>query len=542
MSLQIFPKNRLQKCKTGILAIFLLTTQLGSSQNIVINGDFENHSSLPVMFSEWYKCNNWTNANNCPTPSSPCPTPDYFHTLGGGDVRLPNSLFATVTPFSGDAIMGFATSVDFVPEYREYISAQLSTPMLVGKQYQVSFALTNGNSSHLCGNSSDHLGIQFSVSPLLQLGSGNIGGIPQIEIPGQVWSTNWTAYSFNFTADSTYNHLLIGNCYNDASTTTKVEISTSSKCAYYFIDKIEIVPLIEIQITGDSAICLGDSTTLVARNDTVLSWADSLSPNLIIATDSILTVAPTNTTTYLVYGTNDTASFTVNVYNPSLKEFGNDTTLCQGDILKLDVTQPNANYLWQDNSTKPTFSTTQQGTYWVEVNVNNCSSTDTINVNYNPLPYIYLGNDTTLCHGEILKLDATTPSAIYLWQDNTSKPTFNVFEQGTYWLELTVNNCSITDVITIEIEECDIVFEMPNVFTPNHDGMNDLLVPIKSKGIVSIRTNIYNRWGNKIFETTNPLIEWNAQNVNGGTYFWIIYYTDINGNENELNGYFTIIK
>lgn len=43
---------------------------------------------------------------------------------------------------------------------------------------------------------------------------------------------------------------------------------------------------------------------------------------------------------------------------------------------------------------------------------------------------------------------------------------------------------------------------MPNIFTPNNDGINDLFVPVISIGIVSMNTTIYNRWGNKIFETT----------------------------------------
>src|SRR5690606_15424578 len=75
---------------------------------------------------------------------------------------------------------------------------------------------------------------------------------------------------------------------------------------------------------------------------------------------------------------------------------GNDTALCQGETLTLYATTANATYLWQDNSTNPTFNVTQQGTYWVQV-TNNCgTTTDTINVSYNPIPTVNLGNDTTL--------------------------------------------------------------------------------------------------------------------------------------------------
>src|SRR5690606_14449467 len=104
----------------------------------------------------------------------------------------------------------------------------------------------------------------------------------------------------------------------------------------------------------------------------------------------------------------------------------NDTTLCWGETFTLDVTTPNATYLWQDNSTNPTFNLEEQGTYWVEVIVSNCSAIDTIQIDFDPIPTVELGNDITLCDVEAFLLDATTPGATYIWQDNSTDPTFNV--------------------------------------------------------------------------------------------------------------------
>ena len=238
----------------------------------------------------------------------------------------------------------------------------------------------------------------------------------------------------------------------------------------------------------------------------------------------------------------DCNSVIIHSNSPCNINLGADTTLCQGETLTLDATTANASYLWQDNSTNPTFNVAQQGNYWVEVTTNNCTATDTIQVNYNQLPTIDLGADTTLCQGETLTLDATTANTSYLWQDNSTNPAFNVAQQGTYWVEVTTNNCTATDTILILEEDCKIILEIPNVFTPNGDGINDLFVPIVSKGIISMNTLIYNRWGNKIFETNRLLIEWNGQDVSDGTYFWIVYYTDKNGNLNSLKGFVTILK
>jgi len=142
---------------------------------------------------------------------------------------------------------------------------------------------------------------------------------------------------------------------------------------------------------------------------------------------------------------------TINVNYNSLPtvDLSNDTTLCQGETLTLDATTSNAIYLWQDNSTNPTFTVTQQGTHWVEVTVNKCSTTDTINVSYNPLPTIDLGNDTTLCQGNTLTLDATTSNATYLWQDNSINPTFNVTQPGAYWVQVTDSCGTTTDTINV---------------------------------------------------------------------------------------------
>lgn len=99
---------------------------------------------------------------------------------------------------------------------------------------------------------------------------------------------------------------------------------------------------------------------------------------------------------------------------------------------------------------------------------------------------IDLGPDTTLCQGETLILVATTPNTTYLWQDNSTNPTFSVTQQGTYWVQAIENNCTVTDSVLIYEEDCEVILEMPNVFTPNNDGTNNLFVPIISNGIVSM--------------------------------------------------------
>jgi len=128
-------------------------------------------------------------------------------------------------------------------------------------------------------------------------------------------------------------------------------------------------------------------------------------------------------------------------------DIGNDTNLCLGVVLTLDATITGTSYLWQDNSTNPTLSVSQTGTYWVEVSYGCSVISDTIIVTYSFL-INDLGNDTTLCSGKSLTLDATASNATYLWQDGSIDPTFNVSQAGTYWVEVS-DTCSVSDTIVI---------------------------------------------------------------------------------------------
>lgn len=70
-----------------------------------------------------------------------------------------------------------------------------------------------------------------------------------------------------------------------------------------------------------------------------------------------------------------------------------------------------------------------------------------------PLPTVDLGSDKTLCDGESLVIDATTPNVTYLWQDNSSNSTLTVTQTGTYWVVVTENNCVDKDTIQVFFNE-----------------------------------------------------------------------------------------
>ena len=105
----------------------------------------------------------------------------------------------------------------------------------------VSFNVTNGEANHNFGYSCNRLGIRFSEGSLTQLNGSPIGGVPQLELSGQIWSTTWQTVNFNFIADSAYTHLTIGNFYNDISTSHMSQVQAeTSEGVYYFIDDVSV--------------------------------------------------------------------------------------------------------------------------------------------------------------------------------------------------------------------------------------------------------------------------------------------------------------
>ncbi len=101
------------------------------------------------------------------------------------------------------------------------------------------------------------------------------------------------------------------------------------------------------------------------------------------------------------------------------------------------------------------------------------------------------------------------------------------------------------------IDNCPI-YELPNVFTPNGDGANELFIPFPYRFVDRIDMQIFNRWGQLVYETNNPDISWNGTNLSGnnlseGTYFYVcrVFEARLSGTqqrEDILRGYIELIR
>lgn len=226
---------------------------------------------------------------------------------------------------------------------------------------------------------------------------------------------------------------------------------------------------------------------------------------------------------------------------------GGDTTLCEGQILILNAQNPGASYLWQDRSVFQTLSVANKGKYFVQVTKNGCSNTDTIDINYDSTPRFDLGANQTICDGQTIVLNPSVSSTAifnYLWQDGSTNATFAVKQIGQYILTVT-NYCgSYTDSITYTKGVCKIY--VPNAFTPNKDGRNDLFRARYGENIKNFNLQVYNRWGQKAFESNDINKGWDGK-INGilqpqGAFVWIIRYDTFTSEEQMLlKGSFVLI-
>ncbi len=243
--------------------------------------------------------------------------------------------------------------------------------------------------------------------------------------------------------------------WQDGSTNPSVQASTAgnynvtvSANGCSSTDDIDLAfnPLPVVDLGPDLSLCTGQSVVLdVTQPNASYGWSDgSGAPTL--------TVTGPGTYGVTVFQGNCFASDQVDVaYNafPTVN-IGPDVSVCAGDQFTFDATTPGATYTWHDGSTAPTFTANSNGPVTVDVTVNNCTTSDQATLTVTPYPAPDLGPDVTVCPGTTVTLDVTTPGAAYLWQDGSTGATFQATTPGTYSVDVTVNNCTTSDAITID--------------------------------------------------------------------------------------------
>ena len=226
-----------------------------------------------------------------------------------------------------------------------------------------------------------------------------------------------------------------------------------------------------------------------------------------------------------------------------------DTVICVNSSLLLQPGAGFQSYQWQDGSQAAQFTASEPGKYWVAVtDSHGCFASDTVIIKgFATLPDHFLPSDTAKCSYDTLLLQPAFSFNHYLWSDESTHANLKIMSAGSYWLRVTDSNgCTNKNYVTVDTKECKNEIYFPSAFTPNGDGHNDLFEPKVLGTMEQFHLLIYNRWGQKVYETNDWQKGWDGY-TNGivqdsETFIWIASYKLQNKAATTAKGTITLIK
>lgn len=541
-----------------------------NSQNLLVNGDFEDFSQMPFGLALMHYSVAWEDF---------IPNTDYLNLGNSGN------------PHMGDGFAGFTTYGNSDNDSEAFGQDISANPILADSLYYIEFYSRNTGPARI-----EITGFPYIPSvPNYNTHPTNLPEASSLFISEQVDGNEWVLHYGYINSPEELNYVT-------------VSAAKTSSYKYMFVDDILIKVPVPVYVSDTTYICSGDSVILdVGREYGSYFWEDGSTDSTFTAMSEgiyevevrvrdtiffreievIYDIQPTveigeditfcegetllleasfvePETEYLWQDSSITSSFlvtetgtydvqvslrgcvhfdTIDVEVVSFPEidFGEDRIQCQGDVSILDATSTNSVYLWQDGTSEPTFTVSESGEYAVTVSRDGCEKSSSVNFSFIDIPEDILGEDEDLCFGETIILDARFPDATYLWQDASTEAQFTVEEPGVYSVSVMVDDCVKEDEVLIEEQiydciECDFFF--PNAFTPDFDGINDELKILTPCPISEYNYLVFDRWGNLIFQTSNPDEGWdgnyNNKPVANGVYTVFIDFRFTSKKDGEL--------
>jgi len=247
--------------------------------------------------------------------------------------------------------------------------------------------------------------------------------------------------------------------------------------------------------------------------------------------------------------------------SPEIELLG-DTLACVGDVITFNVIEtkgiPIEVYTWSTGETGTTINVTESGQYSVEaLSVEGCTDEKIIDIFFIPeLPPLPDFLDTLICADGNLEVDLVVYEEFseIIWNDGSDE-FYREFDQAGNYPFTIENICEtlrgevLLDKSPFDFGELPMYF--PNAFSPNKDGINDEFKPYfpPEVEILSFRLQVYDRWGNKVFETTNPEFGWDGsfenEDMDPGVFAWtaeVEFFTCELPQEKLLKGDITILR
>lgn len=217
-------------------------------------------------------------------------------------------------------------------------------------------------------------------------------------------------------------------------------------------------------------------------------------------------------------GVEESISQTVAIEDYEEFELGENIPLCYYSpavAINAGLGGQNASYSWSTNEETQSISVTEAGIYSVEVELNGCTFQDAVQVSI--APEISIEKTEVLCKGAAHSIEIPyLGGSNHFWITTDESDIYtNIINDGLYEFTFTdAYGCEQAGSIDVILQDNEPTIFIPNAFTPNGDGLNDVFKPVNAN-LDEYSFKVYNRWGNVVFETEDTDDYWQGEQLEG---------------------------
>ncbi|HTB06959.1 MAG TPA: SBBP repeat-containing protein [Bacteroidia bacterium] len=398
------------------------------------------------------------------------------------------------------------------------------------------------------GSCKDSTSITIKVNPLPIPG---ISGTPTICSGSSAILTATGGTNYIWSTGATTSNITVTPATN---TTYTVQVANGT-CVKDTTFSITVNPSPTVTVSGNmDTICKGSTITITAAGGGTYLWSNG-------ATTATISVSPGSTSNYVVVATNagckDSTTVLVTVDSLPKPIISGPRTICLGNPVTLSASG-GSTYIWSTGATTSNIiiNPATITSYTLTAFNGLCSAKDSTTISIAPGATGIACCDTTIKFGGSASLTVASAGSgsTYTWTPsaglsctNCINPSANPTTTTKYYVIITDSNgCAKIDsvLVTVLPEDCGEVF-VPNAFSPNGDNENDILF-VYGNCINTMLFQVFDRWGNKVFESTNRSSGWdgkyNGVLMNTGVYVYKLQAIMLDNTTVSKKGNITLMR